>query len=70
MKRPNLSTAQQNKIFDLHNYAYSDQVYGERLYQYLRELVEIRRLSAVDVDHLYILSVDWPIDVLIQPISS
>ena len=60
-----ISKQEMNQIFELHNTATDDDVYGERLFTFLLNLVDngqIRQEWAVQV---FVLSIDWPLDLKI-----
>ena len=51
-----------NDVIRLHNEADQDEVHGERLYHKLMKLAhEDGLLDNMDVDRLYVLSIDWPV---------
>lgn len=60
---PELSKVEKNNILKLHNSACEDTVYGQNLYHYLQELVEMGKIAPGTEDKLFVLSVDWPLDM-------
>ena len=57
-----LRVNEKNTIFRLHNIAEKDEVYGDKLFLYLMALSKLEKLKWSQVEHIYILSVDWPRD--------
>ena len=47
----------------LHNLAAEEEVYGESLYMKLLELKSQNLISDDDVERLFILSLEWPLDI-------
>ena len=62
------STTEANRIISLHNSALDDCVYGDQLMVYLMGLESEGVLDSAQAHILYILSVQWPIDLAIEPI--
>ena len=57
-------------IVYLHNTAtLQDQVYGERLLYYIENLKRVGKLSDQDVTQIFLLSLDWPVKMSIDPSS-
>ena len=63
-----ISRKEANTLIHLHNSAYIDSLYGERLYHYLMILGRKKRIEQHHIDHLYMLSIDWPLDMQVDPI--
>lgn len=57
-----ITTAIANKLITEHNEAYDGNLYGEQLYSSLLELYERGVIDLNEVDKLYFLSVDWPLN--------
>jgi len=43
-------------------------VYGEELYKHCNQLVEDGQVDEEFPDKIYVLSIDWPLDFLMDPI--
>lgn len=61
-----ISMATVNKLFKLHNEAFNGEVYGMKLYEALMDLSMDGVLDEDEVNRLYCLSVDWPLDTPIE----
>ena len=53
----------QNQLIMLHNLAAEEEVYGETLYMKLLELKSQHIICDEDVERLFILSLEWPLDI-------
>ena len=59
-----------NDVIRLHNEADQDEVHGERLYHKLMKFQqEDGLLDNLDIKHLYVLSIDWPVGLKVQPVK-
>lgn len=58
-----------NNLVHLHNNACFDEVYGQRLFKYAKDLVEAGKVKENFPEQIYILSVDWPLDLLMEKFS-
>lgn len=54
-----------NDLIKLHNSAFDDYVYGERLLTYCRHLYKANKLEYNMIQYVYILSILWPQDSII-----
>ena len=61
-----LQREQANRVVILHNDAPEDEVYGERLMQYLMKLEQQGTISREELARLYVLSIDWPLEYKID----
>ena len=68
MAQNTITIPEKNKIFNLHNEAADDLIYGSRLYEYCIQLSNQGKVETEFANKIYILSVDWPIDLSIEPI--
>ena len=57
--------AEKNMIFDFHNSAIEDEVYGERLFNYLLSLCDKGKVDQEWAERVLVLSLDWPLDLKI-----
>ena len=66
-----LSLSEKNKIFKLHNGASNSEVYGAELYDFVSGLVRENKAPQGFDEQVYVLSVDWPLDMQIEyePVS-
>ena len=53
----------QGQLIMLHNLAAEEEVYGESLYMKLLELKSQKIICDEDVERLFILSLEWPLDI-------
>lgn len=58
-----------NTLISLHNHACEDWVYGEKLLYHLHFIAECGNLQPPMVEQLYLLSVDWPFDIMIDHLT-
>ena len=58
-----------NRLIYLHNTASADEEYGQRMFDYCTTLVEHGLVPESFPEQFYILSVDWPLDFLVQPMT-
>ena len=63
------SQSQMNDVIRLHNEADQDEVHGERLYHKLMELEQEGLLESMDVDRLFVMSIDWPVGLKVEPVK-
>ena len=63
-----LTKMEKNKIFYLHNVAVDDPIYGSQLYEYCIDLVKKGKVTANFPNKIYVLSIDWPLHIAINPI--
>ena len=52
-----------NTIVQLHNSASMDETYGEKLLKFTRKLADQNKVPDTFPEQIYILSVDWPLDL-------
>lgn len=64
-----LSLSEANLLIRLHNEATDDWVYGERLHFHLQQLFSMNKIQVQMIDQLYLLSVDWPFDLMVDRIA-
>lgn len=64
-----LSTQEKNHIFRLHNSASDTEVYGSELFKYCQYLQIKGKVPNGFADQIYVLSVDWPLDLLCDYVS-
>ena len=57
-----ITIEQANDLFRLHNDAFKDETYGEKLFYAFSDLCEQGKLDEDEIGKLYLLSVDWPLD--------
>ena len=57
-------------LFELHNSADEDFVYGERLYNYCRELWKLFKLRLEHVDEIYLMSLEMPAGAKIESLMA
>ena len=66
LEQKNLSVGDIREIFQYHNSACSDDLYGLRLFWCLMRLQKSGKLDQKEVERIYIMSVDWPIGLQID----
>lgn len=64
-----MSLSEKNQIIHLHNEASEDEIYGARLYMFCQELSKQGKVIEDFPNQIYVLSVDWPLDFLVDYIS-
>lgn len=69
MSQAKLTLEEKNQIIYLHNHASNDDVYGARLYVFCQELAKQGKVVEDFPNQIYVLSVDWPLDFLVDHIS-
>lgn len=63
-----LETKEKNKIIMLHNEASNTEAYGQDLYKHCVALEQQGKAEQGFADKIYVLSVDWPLDFLMDPV--
>jgi len=58
-----LSLVEINNVIRLHNRAHKEVVYGEKLFIYLFRLMTLNKISNYDLYKLFMMSIDWPLQV-------
>ena len=61
-----LSLSQKNQIVKMHNRASETEFYGEKMFSYCQDLEEQGIAPQGFSDQIYVLSVDWPLDFLLD----
>ena len=56
-----LTPPERRKLFDLHNEAVHDEVYGKQLMEYCDDLFKKAKMRKETKKLIYILSIDWPL---------
>lgn len=69
MSQAKLSLEEKNQIIRLHNEASDDDVYGARLYMFCQEMAKQEKVVEDFPNQIYVLSVDWPLDFLVDYIA-
>lgn len=64
-----LTIQEKNHIFRLHNTGSETEVYASELFKYCQYLQMSGKVPSGFADQVYVLSVDWPLDLLIDYID-
>ena len=62
-----LDLSTKNYLIDLHNKAVNEEYFGESLLCLLMSFEVSGEITKTDVEQLYVLSLEWPHDIQIQP---
>merc|ERR1719460_2059280 len=64
-----LTRLEMNTIIYLHNQGIEDEIYGQRLFSFCAKLSMDGKVDSNFANQVYVLSVDWPVDFIVDYIG-